>query len=62
LRARGELRPLPAGAALDGRTGTFTWQPAAGFIGPYDFVFVCGDPAGPVSRHEVRVTLTPRIR
>jgi hypothetical protein len=62
LRALGELRPLPPGAALDRATGAFTWQPAAGFIGDYDFVFVAEGRSGVVSRHEVRVTLNPRIK
>jgi len=62
LRALGELRPLPAGAALDASTGTFTWQPPAGFIGDYDFVFVATARTGIVSRQEVRVTIQPRVR
>jgi hypothetical protein len=62
LRALGDLRPLPAGAAFDAGTGTFTWQPAAGFIGPYDLVFVAAGPQGIESRHEVRITLRPRQR
>jgi hypothetical protein len=60
LRALGQLRPLPPGAALDPSTGAFTWQPGAGFIGDYDFVFVAEGRSGVVSRHEVRVTLRPR--
>jgi hypothetical protein len=62
LRALGELRPLPAGAAIDPSTGTFTWQPAAGYIGAYDFVFVATGSLGVESRHEVRVTLEPQRR
>jgi len=62
LRALGELRPLPAGAALDAATGTFTWQPPAGFIGDYDFVFVATGRTGILSRQEVRVTIHPRVR
>jgi hypothetical protein len=57
LRALGELRPMPAGAAIDPSTGTFTWQPGAGYLGAYDFVFVATEKRGIASRHEVRVTL-----
>jgi hypothetical protein len=60
LRALGELRPMPAGAALDRATGAFTWQPGAGFLGNYDFVFVAERKGGVESRYEVRVTLRPR--
>jgi hypothetical protein len=38
LRVAGELQPLPAGAQIDPLTGTFTWQPGVGFLGPFDFV------------------------
>jgi hypothetical protein len=47
-------------ATPDPSTGAFTWQPGAGFIGDYDFVFVAEGRRGVVSRHEVRVTLRPR--
>lgn len=30
--------PLPVGSRIDTSTGTFTWQPAAGFLGTYDLV------------------------
>jgi hypothetical protein len=60
LRAVGDLRPLPAGSSMDGSTGAFTWQPAAGFVGTYDVLFVGRGRAGLESRYEVRVTITPR--
>ncbi len=37
LTAEGR-QPLPIGAGLDA-DGLFTWQPSAGFVGAYDFVF-----------------------
>ena len=35
-----QLRPLPIGSHLDREKGIFYWQPGAGFIGEYQFVFV----------------------
>ena len=41
-----ELAALPAGSFLDKKTGEFFWQPGPGFVGSYDFVFICtGDGA-----------------
>jgi len=36
----GTRRGLPEGASLDGATGVFYWQPAAGFLGTFDLEFV----------------------
>ena len=36
----GQLRPPPLGSSLDTHAGLFYWQPAAGFLGSYDLVFV----------------------
>jgi hypothetical protein len=55
LRVAGGLAPLPAGARLDPKDGTFTWQPGVGFVGAYDFVFVT--PAGP---RALRIVLHPK--
>jgi CSLREA domain-containing protein len=38
----GQRRALPIGATWDAAGGTFAWQPAAGFLGPYRFVFTNG--------------------
>ncbi len=35
-------RPLPVGSSFDAASGTFYWQPAAGFLGSYELVFVRG--------------------
>jgi len=35
-----ELRPLPVGSTMDAAAGIFYWQPGAGFLGRYEFVFV----------------------
>jgi phosphatidylserine/phosphatidylglycerophosphate/cardiolipin synthase-like enzyme len=56
-----QLRPLPSGSALDATKGVFTWQPGAGFVGGYDFVFVRTDLSGNRSRIPVRVTIGPKF-
>ena len=48
------LRHLPIGASLDA-AGVFTWQPGAGFVGSYDFLFT-----GPAGERQVRVVLNPK--
>src|SRR5204862_6242518 len=37
---RHTLGLLPMGSTLDSERGTFYWQPVAGYLGHYDFVFV----------------------
>ncbi len=36
----GERRALPLGSTFDAASGTFYWQPAAGFLGAHDLEFV----------------------
>jgi hypothetical protein len=47
-------QPLPIGAGIDA-DGLFTWQPVAGFVGAYDFVF-----GGAAGERYVRVVLNPK--
>ena len=54
------LLPLPIGSHLDGATGTFTWQPGVGFVGPYDLVFVRAQAGRAMARHEVQIVLHPK--
>ncbi len=56
-----ELRPLPSGSAFDAAQGVFSWQPGAGFIGGYDFVFVRTDATGAQSKIPVRVQIAPKF-
>jgi hypothetical protein len=58
LRVGERLAPLPIGSSLSG--GTFTWQPGAGFLGAYDFVFVRSEGSHPADRQEVRVVVHPQ--
>jgi hypothetical protein len=60
LRAGSELAPLPIGSRLDAWTGTFTWQPGAGFIGSYDLVFLCQSGMDAGRRRDVRIVLEPK--
>jgi Domain of unknown function (DUF6259)/Viral BACON domain len=50
----GARRVLPTGATWDAATGTFSWQPAAGFLGRYRLVFSNG-----TERISVRVIIMP---
>jgi hypothetical protein len=60
LRVGEQLRPMPTGAALDARTGRFTWTPGVGFIGRYDLVFVRSLEGHAVGRREVRVRIVSK--
>jgi len=55
---RDQRRPLPLGSSLDAGAGIFYWQPAAGFLGGFDLVFVTPDEATVA----VRVVVGPPIR
>lgn len=50
----GQRRALPTGATWDDVSGTFYWQPAAGFLGRFRMVFSNGS-----ERISVRVVVTP---
>jgi len=43
LQVRDELRRLPIGSTLDAENNIFYWQPAPGFYGEYELVFVDTD-------------------
>ena len=40
MRVRNELRKLPIGSTMDTKNNLFYWQPAPGFYGEYELVFV----------------------
>jgi hypothetical protein len=50
----GQWRPLPTGATWDAASGTFYWQPAAGYLGRYRIVFTNGS-----ERISVRMVVVP---
>jgi hypothetical protein len=54
LGPNGQARALPTGATWDAASGTFLWQPAAGFLGRYRMVFTNG-----TERINVRVVVVP---
>jgi hypothetical protein len=60
LRIAKDLGMLPAGSRLDTTAHRFTWQPGAGFVGTYDFVFVRSAATGPITRQEIRIILNPK--
>jgi hypothetical protein len=55
----GKLQMLPAGSFLDRRTGEFFWQPGAGFVGTYDFVFIRTED-GVRTRIPLTIVIAPR--
>jgi hypothetical protein len=55
----GELRMLPIGSTMNPKTGMFSWQPGAGFLGEYEFVFLGRDFSGKIVRRSVHITIEP---
>ncbi|MCP5055027.1 MAG: S8 family serine peptidase [bacterium] len=53
------ISPLPIGSHLDSGGNIFYWQPGAGFIGTYDFLFLTSTDSGTVKRTHVRVKIRP---
>jgi hypothetical protein len=54
------LRPLPIGSTLDTSRGIFYWQPCAGFLGQYRFVFFEETTDGRFKKKLVTVVIHPR--
>jgi len=61
LRVNGAHRDLPLGSSLDRETGTFGWQPAAGFLGIFDIDFI-GSGSDGQRLVSVRVVVGPSMR
>ncbi|MCP5047417.1 MAG: DUF1565 domain-containing protein [bacterium] len=62
-RDRGRLilnaSPLPIGSTLDSRRGIFYWQPGAGFIGKYPFIFIVPSGDGKFYKKKIVITIFP---
>ena len=56
----GRMRLLPIGSSLDHGRGIFSWQPGAGFLGLYRFVFVEETADGQFTKKLVNVKITPK--
>jgi hypothetical protein len=57
----GEFKPLPIGSRLNSNKGTFSWMPAAGFLGEYDLMFLKEEAGGRTSRIPVKVSIKPKF-
>jgi hypothetical protein len=56
------IRPLPIGSTLDMGKGIFCWQPGAGFIGRYRFIFIEKDQNGNIlSGSKIVMTIKPKF-
>lgn len=51
------LKPLPIGSFLDVERGVFYWQPGAGFVGNYQFVFIEIGKYGNLSKRNIAVSI-----
>jgi hypothetical protein len=57
-----QLRALPTGSSFDVESGTFYWQPAPGYFGAYDFLFIRTRGAGGEEVWRVRFEVGPAGR
>jgi len=56
-----QLKPLPIGSTLDKEKAIFYWQPSAGFVGDYEFVFISTGSTGAKKQKEVQVKILPKF-
>jgi hypothetical protein len=65
LAVNGTLAPLPMGSSFDKTTGTFMWQPVAGFLGAFPIRIVRvndGAPGRPIEEQwTTRVVVSPGV-
>lgn len=55
------LQPLPIGSTMDISKGIFYWQPGAGFLGRYRFVFVERAANSRITKKLMNVVIHPRF-
>ncbi|MGB7219150.1 MAG: immunoglobulin domain-containing protein [Vicinamibacterales bacterium] len=58
----GAWRALPLGSTLETETGRFAWEPAAGFLGSYELMFIATTGDGASQTVRVRVVVGPSVR
>jgi hypothetical protein len=59
MLVNGSPRLLPVGSNMDHKTGVFSWQPGAGFLGEYEFVFFGRNRLGKIVKRNVHITIEP---
>lgn len=61
LKINRQLRPLPPGALMDKKNGTFYWQPGPASFGKYLLVFLTKSETGRVNKKYVTIEITPKF-
>jgi hypothetical protein len=56
-----KLGLLPVGSTLNSKTGIFYWQPAHGFFGCYEFVFIGKCENGKLLKRRIRIKITSKF-
>ncbi|MCP5054319.1 MAG: hypothetical protein GY940_44535, partial [bacterium] len=57
----GRLATLPVGSTFNELTGTFSWLPGPGFVGPYHFSFVFKTANGQFYKKSVTILIEPKF-
>ena len=55
-----QVRSLPIGSTFDRREGIFYWQPGAGFLGNYSFMFIGKDNSGSSIKKRIDINILPK--
>jgi hypothetical protein len=61
MKVNQQLRPLPPGASINAKNGTFYWQPGPASFGKYQLVFISTGKTGKTIKREATIEIVPKF-